>query len=56
MAKSAYKLVQKKSGRWAVKDKKGRYINGDAKAEILSKEGKIKNWKPKKVEEEAAES
>ena len=54
--KAEYKLIQKKSGRWAVKDSKGAYINGDAKAEILAKEGKIKLMKPKKVEEAAAES
>ena len=51
--KAEYTIEKKRSGRFAVRSRGGKYINGDAKAEILSKEGKIEGWKPKKVEEEA---
>jgi hypothetical protein len=51
--KAAYKIEKKRSGRFAVRGPNGKYINGDAKAEILSKEGKITGWKPAKKEEAA---
>lgn len=54
-SKAAYTIEKKRSGRFAVKARGGKYINGEAKAEILSKEGKIQGWKPKKVEEPASE-
>ena len=56
-----YKLIEKRSKRWAVLSKDGKYINGEKKVAILIKEGKIKVEKPKKkkveepVEEVAAE-
>jgi len=56
-----YKLIEKRSKRWAVIGKDGNYINGEEKVNILIKEGKIKVAKPKKkkveepVEEVAAE-
>ncbi|MCP4601973.1 MAG: hypothetical protein GY847_15900 [Proteobacteria bacterium] len=42
-----YELIKKRSGRYAVKGKDGKYINGDAKVEILLKE-KILKAPPKK--------
>lgn len=51
--KPEYTLKQKRSGRWAVIGRDGKNINGEDKAAILSKEGKIKDWKPQKKEEEA---
>ena len=56
-----YKLIEKRSKRWAVLSKDGKYINGEEKVAILIKEGKFKVEKPKKkkveepVEEVAAE-
>ena len=56
-----YKLIEKRSKRWAVIGKDGKYINGEEKVTILIKEGKIKVAKPKKekveepVEEVASE-
>ena len=47
-----YTLQKKRSGRYAVIGKNGKYINGDAKAEILLKEGKITKPAPKKKAEE----
>ena len=51
-----YKIYEKRSGRYAVKDKNKRYVNGDDKAKILSDAGlvTIPVPKPKAVEEEAA--
>ena len=56
---SEYKLIEKRSKRWSVLGKDGKYINGEEKVAILIKEGKIKVDKPKKkkveeVVEEAA--
>ncbi len=51
-----YTLIKKRSGRYAVMSKDGKYINGDAKTEILLKEKKIKKpvaKKKKKTEEKA---
>ena len=59
--KADYKLIQKRSKRWAVLGKDGTYIHGEEKVKILIKEGKIKVEKPKKkkmeepVEEVVAE-
>lgn len=54
--KKEYTVVKKKSGRYAVKNAKGAYINGDDKVTILVKEGLVKAVEPKKeAEAEAAE-
>ncbi len=37
-----YTIEKKRSGRYAVLDLKGKNINGDAKTEILLKEGLVK--------------
>ena len=50
-----YKVFKKKSGRFAVKNKDGKWVNGADKAAILSKEGLIKLSAPKKKEEPPAE-
>lgn len=44
--KKPYKLLKKRSGRYAVM-KKGKYINGADKVKILVEEGLIKLPKPK---------
>lgn len=51
--KPEYTITKKRSGRFAVKGKDGKNINGDAKVEILLKEKKIKVTTPKKKEEAA---
>ena len=53
--KTEYKLIEKRSKRWAVLGKDGKYINGEEKVAILIKEGKIKVEKPKKKVEEPVE-
>ncbi|MEN8134574.1 MAG: hypothetical protein ABFS18_03430 [Thermodesulfobacteriota bacterium] len=50
-----YKLIEKRSKRWAVLGTDGEYINGEEKVKILVKEGKIKVELPKKKEEAAEE-
>ena len=50
-----YKLIEKRSKRWAVLGKDGKYINGEEKVTILLKEGKIKADKAKKKKEEPVE-
>ena len=50
-----YKLIEKRSKRWAVLGKDGKYINGEEKVAILVKEGKIKVAKPKKTVAEPVE-
>ena len=57
-----YKLIEKRSKRWAVLGNDGKYLNGEEKVKILLKEGKIKVEKAKKkkkgeapAEEAAAE-
>ena len=50
-----YKLIEKRSKRWAVLGKDGKYITGEEKVKILLKEGKIKVDKPKKKVEEPVE-
>ncbi len=61
-AKKDYKVVKKRSGRYAVV-KGGKYVNGEDKVKILSAEGLIKLTAPKAPEasetaaaEESAES
>lgn len=53
--KPEYKLIEKRSKRWAVVGKDGQQINGEEKVKILIKEGKIKVDKPKKKAEEPVE-
>ncbi len=53
--KTEYKLIEKRSKRWAVVGKDGKQINGEEKVKILIKEGKIKVDKPKKKAEEPVE-
>lgn len=54
--KKEYTLQKKRSGRYAVIGKGGKYINGDAKTEILLKEGVIKKQVAKKKPEAAEEA
>ncbi len=50
-----YKLIEKRSKRWSVLGKDGKFINGEEKVKILLKEGKIKVDKAKKKAEEPVE-
>ncbi|MBU0483936.1 MAG: hypothetical protein KKB30_05425 [Proteobacteria bacterium] len=50
-----YKLIEKRSKRWSVRGKDGKFINGEEKVKILLKEGKIKVEKTKKKVEKPAE-
>lgn len=50
-----YKLIEKKSKRWSVLGKDGKYINGEEKVKILLAEGKMKVDLPKKKVEEPVE-
>jgi hypothetical protein len=52
-----YKIYEKRSGRYAVKDANKAFLNGDAKAKVLLDAGLIKlpEPKPAPVEEAAAE-
>lgn len=47
-----YKIEKKRSGRYAVIDKNGKYVHAEAKVEILLKEGVIKQSKSQKKKEE----
>jgi len=49
-----FTIFKKSSGRYAVKDDKKKWVNGDKKVEILTKEGLLKPMKKKKVEEAPA--
>jgi hypothetical protein len=40
--KEAFKLVQRRNGRWSVKGSNGKFINGAEKVAILSSKGLIK--------------
>lgn len=51
-----YKIFKKRSGRFGVKAKDGKWVNGVAKAEILSKEGFITWTKPKTPPPEVTET
>ena len=56
--KPEFKVTKKRSGRYAVLGRDGKYINGEEKVKILLKEGLIKLSKATKKEaptEEAAE-
>lgn len=50
-----FKIFKKRNGRFAVKNEKGQWINGEEKVKILSTEGLIKVSIPKKKEEPPAE-
>ena len=52
-----YKIYEKRSGRYAVKDKSKKHVNGDEKAKILADAGlvTVPVAKPKPVEEAPAE-
>ena len=54
--KSDYTIEKKRSGRYAVVGKDGKYVNGEEKTKILSKEGLIKLSKPGKKDEPAPEA
>lgn len=49
-----YSVMHKRSGRYAVVDADGKYINGEKKRDILVKEGLVKMMKPKKADAPAA--
>ena len=48
-----FKIVKKRSGRYAVKSAKGKWINGEEKVKILKAENLIKVSVTKKKEEPA---
>lgn len=48
----AYRVLEKRSGRYAVKNRKGRLVSGDAKTEILLAEGLVKRSEPRPAEPE----
>ncbi|ACR11150.1 hypothetical protein [Teredinibacter turnerae] len=50
-----YTIFQRKDDRYAVRNNKRKAINGDAKVEILIKEGLMTKPEPKPAEPEAAE-
>ena len=52
-AKQEYKVEKKRSGRYAVVGKDGKYINGEEKVKILVKEGLVKQLKKAEKKEEA---
>lgn len=43
----SYTIIKKRSGRYGVKHKNGRWINGDEKTKVLLTEGLIKAPAPK---------
>lgn len=49
-----YHIFQKRSGRYAVRDKKSRWVNAEEKAKILLEAGLIKVSAPKPQEPEEA--
>jgi hypothetical protein len=51
--KKDYTVIEKRSGRFAVKGKDGKFINGEEKVKILLAEKKIKLTAPRKKEEAA---
>jgi hypothetical protein len=53
--KKEYTVEKKRSGRYAVIGKNGKFINGQEKVEILQKEGLIKKLTPKAKDAPAAE-
>ena len=50
-ASGEYKIYEKRSGRYAVKDKNKQYVNGDEKAKILADAGLVTIPEPKPVAE-----
>ena len=50
-----YTVYLRTDGRYAVKDKAQKHINGDKKVEILQAEGYVTKPEPKPVEEAPAE-
>ena len=53
-----YKIIKRRDGRYAVKDAKGKPVNGDEKVTILQNEGLLVKPEPKPepvAEEETAE-
>ena len=51
-----HRIFKKKSGRYAVKDGKGKWVKGDDKVKILVAEKLMKKVEPKKKEAPAAEA
>ena len=53
-----YKIYEKRSGRYAVKDASRKYVNGDDKARILADAGLVAlpKSKPKPVEDSPSEN
>ena len=51
-----YRVLKKRSGRFAVTDLKGKPVNGEAKRDVLHKEGFIKLTAPSKKAEAPAEA
>ena len=53
-----YKIYEKRSGRYAVKDSDRKYVNGDNKAKVLADAGLVTlpKTKPKPVEEPPSEN
>jgi hypothetical protein len=48
-SKESYKVIKKRSGRWSVRLDNGKFINGDAKVDILAAKGLIKATKKKEA-------
>lgn len=48
-AKSQYKVFKKRSGRYAVMDRNGKYVNADKKVEVLVAQGLVKQLKKKET-------
>ncbi len=55
-SKEEFKIIKKKSGRFAVKAKSGKMINGLEKTKILLSKNLIKTGLPKAPEENAGEA
>lgn len=53
--KEAFKLIKKRSGRWSVKGRNGKFINGPEKVTILASKGLVKILKKKEAPSAAAE-
>lgn len=51
-----YKILKKRSGRFAVKTARGKWVNGVEKAKILVDAGLVKTGLPKAKEETPAEA
>jgi hypothetical protein len=53
-ATAEHTIYEKRSGRYAVKDKRKRWVSGDDKVAVLSAEGLVKVPEPKAAEPEPA--